>query len=946
MPVTIALQQIPEEFRESIAGHWQDFCRQAQAENIVVPSNTETLQALFKVWVCSDFFLQKSLREPAVCSELIDSGDLLRQYQSAELADLLHSAMTGISDEVVLMQVLRQFRDREMMRIAWRDLMVWADVKETLRDLSDLADACIREALGYLYRHLCKSEGVPRNAEGREQHLLILGMGKLGAGELNFSSDIDLIFAFQDGGRIRGRGKISCDVFFTTLGRQLIRVLNDTTVDGFVYRVDMRLRPYGSSGPLVMSFDALEEYYQYQGREWERYAMIKARPITGDFIEQDQLTALLHPFIYRRYLDFNVLEAVRDLKSQIERKVYSKGMEDNIKLGPGGIREIEFIVQSFQLLRGGQDQELQQRNLLKVLQRMEERGLLPDMGEQIYTLAQAYLFLRRTENHIQEFEDAQTHDLPVGELDRLRLAWSMGYAGWDLFVADLDQIRAFVTACFVAVIASSEGKTEEGSVTTSLSDVWGNQLNEAAALAVLINAGFDDADEVFRVLIQLREGMARRVMGNQGREQLDRLMPLLLTELVNSEHDGDTLMRLIHLLEAIVGRSVYLTLLIENPQALTQLIRLCSASPWIASQLVLHPLLLDELLDPCALYAPQRYQALLEELEQRFVGIDDTDLEWQMEALRQFRQGAVLRVAAADIAGAIPLMVVSDYLTEIADVILHKVLELALMQQSVSSKKVYADDFAIIAYGKMGGIELGYGSDLDLVFLHDQTKGERRDAWFARLGQRIIHLLNTLTPSGVLYEVDMRLRPSGESGLLVSGLQSFSEYQEQEAWTWEHQALVRARVIAGSERIATGFSKVRNRILARRRGKKDLQQDIAVMRRRMLQEFGCKRAGKFDIKRDSGGITDIEFMVQYGVLLWSHNHPELLQYTDNINLLEQLALAGKLAKKDAVFLGDVYRSYRSRVHQLTLMEESSVVDEDEFSDLRQGVIRIWDKIFN
>ncbi|MDH5613835.1 MAG: bifunctional [glutamate--ammonia ligase]-adenylyl-L-tyrosine phosphorylase/[glutamate--ammonia-ligase] adenylyltransferase, partial [Gammaproteobacteria bacterium] len=785
---------------------------------------------------------------------------------------------------------------------------------------------------------------------------------KLGACELNFSSDIDLIFAFPEDGETKGKSPhISNEEFFVRLGRRLVNILDKTTEDGFVYRTDMRLRPFGNSGPLAMSFDAIEEYYQNHGREWERYAFIKARVIAGDKKAGQQLMNILRPFVFRRYLDYGTFESLREMKEMIGREVERKGMENNIKLGPGGIREIEFIGQAFQLIRGGRDKQLQAREIQKILSMLGKNNALP--AYVVNDLEKAYVFLRRVENRLQEFNDEQKHSLPDDKEERCRLAWSMGYKNWNTFKKDLDGHRGKVQSHFEQVFSapqSDSGKHGEHDVTVQYKALWQDEMNAEDAIAFLGKQGFVEAEEALELIEQLRDSSSNQSLSAQGHSRMDKLMPLLLGAVAGCKQQDICLKRIMHLLESIARRTVYLALLVENPMALSQLVKLCAASPWIAELLTTHPMLFDELIDPRTLYAPLDKEKLRLELVTRLANIDEGDLEQQMEVLRHFKQSNVLRVAAADITGAMPLMVVSDHLTAIAEQILQQVLTMTwahlVSRHGTPHCKIKGKDkipgFIIVGYGKLGGIELGYGSDLDIVFIHDSsgddqvTKGKHsidNAQFFARLGQRIIHILNSLTPSGVLYEVDTRLRPSGASGLLVTSMEAFTEYQNQDAWTWEHQALVRARVVAGDPEIASKFEQVRADILSRQRDSSELQKEVREMREKMRNELGSRDEAVFDLKQDQGGIADIEFIVQYAVLRWSHEYPALLEYTDNIRILDGLVNTGLLDKKAGDSLAEAYRTYRARLHRCVLEESPSRANVGEYADFRQGVKNIWQK---
>jgi [glutamine synthetase] adenylyltransferase / [glutamine synthetase]-adenylyl-L-tyrosine phosphorylase len=945
---------LPAPLRGPLERHWRAYAGAAADRALALPTEPGLLESVCRVWPASEFASRACTRDPALLAELVASGDLRRAYRPGELAARVEAALGPAGDHQALGVALRALRLREMVRIAWRDLAGWADLAETLGELSDLADACLDGALCRLHGWQVERHGTPRDPAGAPLGLVVLGMGKLGARELNFSSDIDLIFAYASEGETDGARALSNAEFFTRLGQALIAALDAPSADGRVFRVDMRLRPYGESGPLAMSFDAMEDYYQVHGREWERYAMIKARVAAGDRAAGERLLEQLRPFVYRRYLDFGAFESLREMKERIAREVRRKGLQRNIKLGPGGIREVEFIAQAFQLIRGGREPELRERGLLRVLDSLAERGHLPDYVTR--GLAEAYVFLRRVENRLQAYADRQTHVLPAAESERLALAWSMGCEEWSSFERELEKRRRLVQSHFQQVFAAPQA--DDDAARAELVALWRGTLAEAPAREVLVKAGYDDPAEAARLLGQLRDGHANRALAPLGRERMDRLMPLLIGAAGSADRPTSCLLRLIGVIEAIAGRSAYLALLVENPMGLSQLVKLCAASPWIAALLARHPLLLDELLDPRTLYAPLDRAGLERELRGALAEVAPDDLEQQMEVLRHFRQANTLRVAAADVAEVMPLMVVSDHLTEIAEVVLGEVLALAWhhLTHRHGRPRCRLDGeprepaFAVIAYGKLGGIELGYGSDLDLVFLHDsegeeqQTEGPKpidNAVFFARLGQRIIHILSVHTPAGVLYEVDARLRPSGASGLLVSSLAAFGDYQRTQAWTWEHQALVRARVVAGDAGIAGAFSALRREVLCRPRDAAALRAEVREMRERMRVERGPRRSGWFDLKHDRGGIADVEFMVQYGVLAWAHRHPELVRYTDNIRQLDGLAEAALMPPADARSLAAAYRVFRARLHRLTLQNEPARVEEGELRKEREAVIRIW-----
>ena len=947
----------PAALRGALDDAWEAFVAATADAGQPLPRHPDFIASLRRVWACSEFVSSACIREPSLLPGLLSSGDLLADYSAGEHARMLDRLLRGVKDEAALGTALREFRRREMVRIAWRDLAGWDGLDAVLSDLSALADACIAAALGRLGQWAARETG--GLDKGFSPALVVLGMGKLGAGELNFSSDVDLIFAYPDEPSHWRDRTPGAEEFYTRLGRQLIHVLDHIDRHGFVFRVDMRLRPYGDSGPLVAGFDAMAEYYQLQGREWERYAMIKARPVAGPPRAADELMTLLKPFVYRRYLDFGAFESLRNLKEQIAREVERRHMRDNIKLGPGGIREIEFIAQAFQLVRGGRQALLQQRGVLAVLDALAELDHLP--AQAASQLAAAYGFLRRVENRLQVFADRQVHQLPEDDTGRIRLAYAMGFADWEPFARELDEHRRTVQEHFEQVFASPEARATRAhkEKTPELAAVWTRSLDAGEAAGALTRSGYEDATEILRWLEGFHKGPAVRFLGEQGRQRLDQLMPRLLEEAATQSHPDQALKSIGDLLEAIAGRTTYLSLLVENPQALSQLVHLCSSSSWIASQLAQHPILLDELLDPRNLYHLLDKTGLEGLLEARLAGIPVEDLEQQMDRLRQFQQAAMLHVAATDIVSRRPVAAVANHLTDIAEVVLERVLQLAwdhLLQRCGSPGyrwrgKRHEAHFAILGYGKLGGYELGYGSDLDLVFLHDsrgdeqQTTGPRvlhNSEFFTRLSQRIIHIMNTFTSAGILYEVDMRLRPNGASGLLVSSVEAFADYQRTSAWTWETQALVRARVVAGDAGIAGKFERIRAGVLAGPRDAGKLGHEVCEMRRRMRQELDRSNAQRFDLKQGRGGIVDVEFMVQWGVLQWSSVHPELLGYTDNLRLLEIFSRAGLMSEQEVTQLTAAYFAIRHRINHLALQEQPPVVGNDELLPHREAVAGIWD----
>ena len=940
MPLSPRLQQ-----------HWQTVPGRLP-EDFPVQTFSEQAQS---VLTFSDFVQQSVAAYPEWLTALENAPPEEDEWQ--HYAAWLQETLASVHDEAALMHALRLFRRRIMVRIAWAQALMLMREESTLQQLSVLAETLIVAARDWLYAACCREWGTPCNAQGEAQPLLILGMGKLGGGELNFSSDIDLIFAWPEKGTTQGgRRELDNAQFFTRLGQRLIKALDQPTQDGFVYRVDMRLRPFGDSGPLVLSFAALEDYYQEQGRDWERYAMVKARIMgDNDGVYASDLRAMLRPFVFRRYIDFSVIQSLRNMKGMIAREVRRRGLKDNIKLGAGGIREIEFIVQVFQLIRGGRERSLQCRSLLPTLSAIAELHLLSD--DDANALREAYLFLRRLENLLQSINDEQTQTLPGDDLNRARLAWGMRIDDWSTLEAVLAGHMHRVRQVFNELIGDDTADTEADPLCEQWRELWQDALQEEDVTPVLAHLTQADRHRVVALIADFRHEMDKRTIGPRGRQVLDHLMPHLLADVCSRDDAPVPLSRLMPLLTGIVTRTTYIELLSEFPGALKHLITLCAASPMVASQLARYPLLLDELLDPSTLYQPTATDAYRDELRQYLLRVPEEDEEQQLEALRQFKQAQLLRIAAADIVGTLPVMKVSDHLTWLAEAIIDAVVQQAWTQmvarygQPAHLREREGRGFAVIGYGKLGGWELGYSSDLDLVFLHDCpaeviTDGEREidgRQFYLRLAQRIMHLFSTRTSSGILYEVDARLRPSGAAGMLVTTADAFADYQKNEAWTWEHQALVRARPVYGDPQLNRQFDTIRREILSLPREGEKLQTEVREMREKMRAHQGHKHRDRFDIKTDAGGITDIEFITQYLVLRYAPLQPKLTRWSDNVRILELLAQYAIMDEQEARALTQAYTTLRDELHHLALQEQPGNLPTDAFIAERTQVSASWQK---
>ncbi|MBT3196834.1 MAG: bifunctional [glutamate--ammonia ligase]-adenylyl-L-tyrosine phosphorylase/[glutamate--ammonia-ligase] adenylyltransferase [Gammaproteobacteria bacterium] len=910
------------------------------------------IEALYRF---SPFIEQSCQQDSELPQRLIDADRLERTTPEHEYRTLLKQRLKSVSNDPQLSTLLRSFRREEMVRIALRDLAGWGDYHSTVEELSALAEVILSETLDQLYRWQCAEEGTPKGEQsGKPQQMVVVAMGKLGARELNFSSDIDLIFAYPEDGETRGvRPWISNAQFFTHLGQRLIRAIGARRADGFVFRVDMRLRPFGESGALSSSFDAMEDYYQLHGRSWERYAWIKGRVVAGDRIAGEALLGILRPFIYRRYFDYSAFDSLREMKQMIARQVRKKGRMDDLKLGPGGIREIEFIGQAFQLVRGGADRSLQVRPLLKVLPLLTQRGEISHQQEQ--ALTDAYLFLRNCEHRIQEYEDRQTQLLPQSEQRQQLLAESMGFEGWRDFSSELERHRTEVEQQFEQLFSTD--KVEE----SPYQQLWEGveQGVEVEGAESLLNR-FSEPKRALEVMRQLLQVSAIQSMSREGRERLDRLMPHLLESASQQQAPDESLLRGIRLIEAIGRRSVYFSLLAESGTALNHLLMLLQKSSWIAEQLAQTPMMLEDLMDDRNLSMPTGPEPLIEELRWMADQADEQDLEQQMELMRHFQRRHLLQVAAVDVMDQLPLMKVSDALTWVAEALVEHAFHLAwreithrLGQPRRRSESVEQPGFVAIGYGKMGGLELGYGSDLDLVFLHSgqpeapfsrkKVPASRRE-FYIRLGQRVIHLLSTRTLSGRLYEIDSRLRPNGNSGLLVTDLEGFRSYQLEAAWSWEHQALVRARVVFGGSKARERFDEIRREVLSIERDPEQLRSEVCEMREKMRSSLGHCRAGEIHLKQMEGGMVDIEFMVQYLVLRWAALSPALLQWSDNVRLLEQLAEESRLTQEEAAMLIRHYRLFRREAYHLYLQSREATLSDQEFVAERKQVIALWQRL--
>ena len=901
--------------------------------------------------------LQKTLRASQYAEQvlslhtpLLEQDFAIDQFQKSLTTSQIHSlvqdSLFDIQNENQWMSTLRILRARLMFRWIWQDANQLTDVVTLTRELSDFADASINAAKDFARIPLLAKHGEPVGYGGKVQDLIVVAMGKLGAQELNLSSDIDLIFAFDEQGETNGRKCVDVQQFCIAWGQKIIYLLEHITADGFVFRVDMRLRPWGDGSALAISHAALEKYLSQHGREWERYAWIKARIVSGG-VNGDDLLAMTRPFVFRKYVDYTAFEAMREMKAMIEREVARRNIEDDIKLGAGGIREVEFIVQVFQLIYGGSKLELQDRQCLVSLKHLGEVGLLDD--EAVVDLEDAYLFLRRVEHAIQALNDQQTQSLP-SEIDpRNRIVATLGFEDWDQFITHLNQKRQKVIYQFEHLIK------EKG--TETLAESFGQ-------LEVRLESVLDDHAK--NLIKEFWFGHAIKKLPAKAIQRLKEFWPHLIEAILQSDKPQTALVRLMPLIESVMRRTVYLVMLIESKGALQRLVKMATVSPWICEELTHYPVLLDEFLS-MDFELPKR-KDLEDSLRQQLLRIEIDQMEDQMRVLRLFKKSNVLTVAASDVLAESPLMKVSDALTDIAEVSVIATLNLAY--QITAKKHGYPLDaegqrcsmdhiaFAVIGYGKVGGIELGYGSDLDLVFIHymdeqSDTDGLKPISGFTfamRVAQKFMSLMTTQTLDGRVYEIDTRLRPSGEAGLLVTSLKAFEQYQLKNAWVWEHQAIVRARSIAGELSLREKFEQLRRVILILPRDEHKVREEVLNMRQKMKDHLGSskeqKKDGIFHLKQDAGGIVDIEFMAQYVVLAWSGTNADLAHYSDNVRILEDAAKARCLSSDDASALIQAYLSERAESHRLALANQSMQVSAADWFDTREVVCKLWQRLID
>ena len=916
---------------------------------------------ILAVWVASPFIKRVCISQPTWLKNLVNNQDLHTDFDRSNYEERIKTIISQAHDLPELQKLLRQLRTAEYARIAWRDLQGYASVKQILHELSLFAECCLSGVLNWCFDWL---KTLPRTTEyerSLQNRVVIFALGKLGGKELNFSSDVDLVFAYSDDVVQTQEQQAATAKFYLKLVQLVIRVVGEQTEDGFVFRVDTRLRPFGNSGTLIPTFSAIEQYFQTHGRDWERYAWIKANVIAGDIEVGRRFLAEVTPFIYRRYLDYGAVQSLRSMKELVDVKARQNTTKVDVKIGQGGIREIEFIAQMFQLIYGGRDQNLRIRSTIDVLNYLKKLKMLSN--ENISDLVSAYIFLRKVENGLQLQNDQQTHQLPKDEQDKNHFAYLIGTDNWDEFYCEYKKHTSNVNAVFSSLLQTNEaGYPSESDEFKDFVYLWQQIDDKQYCINILEKFSLKDAQSIYERLRIFSQANVVQQLVPLARKRLDEFIPIFLSNILELDNPDLVIDRFLAILKKIVQRSTYISLLIENQNKLNKLFTLLEISPWIAQYVSTHPILLDEILRMDNSYELPSVPLLQKQLD-TYIQSSSDDLEKYMEGLREFKHAQLLQIAAVDIAENFPIMKVSDHLTWLAETCLNSAIIRANKDLSekygkpicIMDGESYVPELLIIEYGKLGGLELGYGSDLDIVFVHNsrgkscETDGELRlgnDVFFTRLVQRAIHLMTTITSAGKVFEVDIRLRPYGESGPIVSSIAAYENYLENEAWLWEKQALIRARPLNVNSSLADEFYRIRKNVLCQKRDIGVVRNSIIEMREKILSEHGSKEEKIFDIKKDNGGLIDIEFIVQFYVLSYAHEYDELCTYTDNVRILEACSESKLIDKKITDELKSIYLKYRKYLHQLNLRLLPQTVEEHEFKNERSIIQKYWTSLLH
>ena len=914
---------------------------------------------ILAVWYASPFIKRVCISQPQWMQELLAQGGLHVDCSTEEYAEMLKSSVSRVTSIEELQQSLRRLRYAAYARIAWRDLQQYSSVEQTLMELSVYAQTCVDQSLSWCFEWLKSHLHAGQFERSLPNNVVVFALGKLGGYELNFSSDVDVVFAYVANANHTHDQHAKAGSFYLKLVQLLIKVLAEQTQDGFVFRVDTRLRPFGNAGALVPSLMAIDEYFQTTGRDWERYAWIKTRAIAGDVETGEQFLKDVSPFVYRRYHDYGVMQSLREIKGMVDQKASQAANKDDLKIGQGGIREIEFVAQMFQLIYGGRDPNLRIRSTLGALTYLGGSGRLP--GKSLAALNHAYLFLRKAENTLQMREDLQVQSLPIRDSERLQYAHAMGAESWDDLYAEFQSHTANVSDIFHGLLQTDPAGSDK--LSKDLSDftfVWQQVQDKPSCMDILTRYFGKDTRDIYQRLRGFDESVQQAEP--VAKQRLDRFVPLLLQNLSCSTRPVLVLTRLLRILVKTVQRSTYISLLTENQDRLAKLLKLIEASQWVAQYIATHPILLDELLhtdnyDPPDLEEMQYQLQVLEQL-QMLVDASGDNLEAYMERLREFRHAQVLRIAAADIVSDYPIMRVSDCLSWLAETCIKSAVRKAYSDLTdkhgeptcKQDGKVMIPELLIIEYGKLGGLELGYGSDLDVVFVHNsldtsgETNGENKiqnTFFFTRVVQRAIHLLTTVTALGKVFDIDTRLRPYGESGPVVCSMAAYEEYLRNKAWLWEHQALIRARPVTPSRSLANAFLELRQDVLCQVRDREEVRMSVIEMREKIVSGHRTRDGARFHLKKDRGGIIDIEFIVQFYVLSYANKFSEICTHTDNVRILDACAEAGLIGHESAEELKEIYIAYRKHLHQLSLQLLPETAAADTFAEERAIVQNYW-----
>ncbi len=917
---------------------------------------TQNLDEVLAAWYASPFVKRVCLSQPDWLEKIFSNGALQKNFDQECYQQELDAVFSQAHSVEEVQKLLRQARTAAFARITWRDLHDYATVDQSLNELSLFAEICLQKTLHWCFCWQQSRPGSGKFEKDLENKIVIFALGKLGGGELNFSSDVDLVMSYSDEVSYSQVELGKLTAFYLKVVQLFIKVLSEQTQDGFVFRVDTRLRPFGESGPLLTSFSAIDQYFQVHGRDWERYAWMKARVVAGDIEDGQAFLKSITPFIYRRYFDYGAMQSLREMKSLIDNKAQLNIGKEDLKIGIGGIREIEFIAQMFQLIYGGKNKALRVSSTRQALAILESQEILSTENASCLTVA--YNFLRKAENVLQMREDQQTHVLPTDSGQQTHYAYAVGEKDWESFHSNYKQQTNTVSKIFNSLLnESDESSLDNGDSTYK--HVW-QQIEEQEFCRTILKQQFnDDAEHIYQKLVAFHQSDLVKKLVPLSRERLDAFIPIFLCELKNYNEAPVIINRFFSILGNIAQRSTYISLLIENKHKISILFKLIRESQWIAQYLATHPVLLDDVLSLSDDYEPPDFVRMQNQL---LTQVDDSnDLEVFMERLREFKHSQVIQIAAADIVENFPIMKVSDHLSWLAEICLTQAMRFAKKDlekkygspQCIKEGLRFEPELLVVEYGKLGGFELGYGSDLDVVFLHNsegeqcETCGSKEgkkihnDIFFARLTQRTIHILTTVTSNGKVFDIDLRLRPHGASGPATTSLSAYERYLLKEAWLWELQALVRARAVTNSSKLADGFVAVRKKVLTLAREKQEVNASILEMRNKMISNDNNQYDSEFNIKKSKGGVIDIEFMVQFLVLSHSNSYPELAEHTDNIRILDVCSAVGILDAEVAQDLQSIYLKYREHLHRLSLKLLPGTVNQDAFADEMRKVQKYW-----